>query len=124
MQPLAEPIIWDLIDRLMETGQIRQVNDYRVVWPAGFELSEVSKASIELQLAQARNLKTSWKTVDEIRAEEDLEPLPDGAGAVVLGLSKSAQLPSFEASPAAGSDSADSGNAFGFLLKLGRKKKP
>jgi hypothetical protein len=124
LQPLAEPIIWDLIDRLMETGQIRQVNDYRIVWPAGFELSESSNASIELQLAQARNLKTSWKTVDEIRAEEDLEPLPSGAGAVVLGLNKSVQPSAFEASPAASSDSADSSRVVGFFLKFRRKKKP
>jgi phage-related protein (TIGR01555 family) len=123
LQPLAEPIIWDLVDRLMETGQIRRGNDYRVVWPAGFELSEISKASIELQLAQARNLKTGWKTVDEIRAEEDLEPLPNGSGAVVLGLNKGSQQSAFEASPVAGADAADSGRFVGLLLKFRRKKK-
>ena len=87
LQVLAEPTYFgELVDRLMETGQIRRVDDYRVVWPAGFELKESAKAAIELQLAQARNLQCSWKTVDEIRAEEDLPPLPNGEGNVVLGL--------------------------------------
>jgi len=85
---LYEPCIWDLIDRLMETGQIRKVNDYRVVWPGGVELSEKDRASVELQLAQARALKLQYCTVDEVRAEEDKEPLPDKAGEVVPGLRK------------------------------------
>jgi len=85
---LYEPCIWELIDRLMETGQIRKVNDYRVVWPGGVELSEKDRASVELQLAQARALKLQYCTVDEVRAEEDKEPLPDKAGEVVPSLRK------------------------------------
>jgi len=89
LQTSLERYVWDLIDRLMDTGQIRRVNDYRVVWPSGLELSEKDKAAVDLQKAQALDLKTSWLTVDEIRAEEGKDPLPDGAGAVVLGLKKS-----------------------------------
>jgi hypothetical protein len=55
----------------------------------GFELSDRDKASVELQRAQARRLKTAWKTVDEIRGEEMLDPLPESSGDVVLGLTKS-----------------------------------
>jgi hypothetical protein len=85
---LYEPCIWELIDRLMETGQIREVEDYRIVWPGGVELSEKDRASVELMLAQARALKLQYKMVDEVRAEEDLEALPDKAGEVVIGLRK------------------------------------
>jgi hypothetical protein len=88
LQRLYEPTIWDLIDRLIETGQITPVEDYQIVWPAGFELTETAKAAILLQEAEARNLKLSWCTIDEIRAEEGKQPLPSGEGNKVLGLAK------------------------------------
>lgn len=88
IRTLYEPCIWELIDRLMETGQIRRVNDYKIVWPGGVELSEKDRASVELMLAQARALKLQYKMVDEVRAEEDLKALPDKAGEVVIGLRK------------------------------------
>jgi hypothetical protein len=128
LQKLAEPIIWELVDRLIETGQISfkygKRRDYRVVWPAGFELTESAKAAIELQLAQARNLKCNWKTVDEVRAEEDLPSLPNGEGNFVLGFqnsrSRQGQVPSKLASAATAE--ADSGG-FWLLRKLRRGKK-
>ncbi len=122
LQMLAEPTVWALVDRLMETGQIRRANDYRVVWPAGFELTEEGKAAIKLQIAQAHNFESAWKTVDEIRAEEGKLPLPGGAGAVVLGLVK-AQAPPPGVSAAAvasgqGADQADEGLLRKFLSWL------
>jgi hypothetical protein len=93
IQTLVEPCVWELIDKLMETGQIRKVNDYRIVWPEGVEASEKDKAAVDLAEAQARDLKTGWMTVDEIRAEQKLDPLPGGAGSVVLGVKKSEQQP-------------------------------
>jgi hypothetical protein len=72
----------------METGQISRVNDYRIVWLSGIELSEKDKAAVDLSRAQERNLKSGWMTVDEIRAEQGLAALPDGKGTVVLGLEK------------------------------------
>jgi hypothetical protein len=92
-QSRYEPAIYQLIDALIECGQIRfkygKRRDYRIVWLGGFELSDRDKASVELQRAQARRLKTAWKTVDEIRGEEMLDPLPESSGDVVLGLTKS-----------------------------------
>ena len=88
LQTLLEPCVWELIDNLMETGQIRRVEDYRIVWPGGVELSEKDRASVELMEAQARSLKLQYCVVDEVRAEEDKEALPDKAGEVVLGLRK------------------------------------
>jgi hypothetical protein len=131
LQKLAEPIIWELVDRLIETGQISfkygKRRDYRVVWPAGFELTESAKAAIEAQLAQARNLKTAWKTVDEIRAEEDLPPLPNGEGNVVLGLKQqlthSDAVVSSSELVGSGSDSQEANSGGFWLLKRLRRKK-
>jgi len=120
-QTLIEPVIWELIDRLMDTGQIRRVNDYRVVWLSGIELSEKDKAAVELQKAQALALKTSWLTVDEIRAEEDKDPLPDGSGNVVLGVKKAESQP-FGASPGADSGESDEGSFSRFKSWLRGKK--
>jgi hypothetical protein len=91
-QSRYEPAIYQLIDALIECGQIRfkygKRRDYRIVWLGGFELSDRDKAFVELQRAQARRLETSWKTVDEIRGEEMLDPLPESSGNIVLGLEK------------------------------------
>jgi hypothetical protein len=107
----------------METGQIRRVNDYRIVWQSGLELSEKDKAAVKLQNAQALALKTSWLTVDEIRAEEGKDPLPNGAGQVVLGVKKAESQP-FGASPSGVSVSGDDvGLLKKFVSWLRRKKK-
>ena len=121
LQSLGESTIWELIDRLMETGQIRKVNDYRVVWPAGFELSETAKAMIMLQQAQARNLKTGWMTLDEIRAEQGLKELENSAGKVVLGLKKAEQQPFGQGASVV--SSADMNLLQRFFSRLRRKKK-
>jgi hypothetical protein len=92
-QSRYEPAVRELIDRLIETGQIRYKYNvqrgYRIRWLGGFEMNEKDKADVELKLAHARSLGTGWKTVDEVRGEEDLEPLEDGViGKTVLGLKK------------------------------------
>lgn len=91
-QSRYEPYIRQLIDALLDCGQIRfkynVQREYRIVWNSGFELTEKDKASIELQQAQARNLKTGWMSIDEIRAEQGLEALPNNEGIAVLGLEK------------------------------------
>lgn len=84
-QSLLERTIWDLIDLLMETGQIERVKDYNLVWPPGFELSDQTIAEIKLKEAQAYKLQLDWMTVDEVRVEQGLDPLPDGAGQIFLG---------------------------------------
>jgi hypothetical protein len=94
------------IDRLAESGQIGLVasgtatdklkavlarvfgKDYRhktaqtynVTWNSAFELSEKDEAQIEFTHAQTREKQLGWMSKDEVRAEEGLDPLPDGAG--------------------------------------------
>lgn len=129
LQTLLEPVIWELIDRLMETGQIRRVNDYRIVWLSGIELSEKDKAAVDLSRAQERNLKSGWMTVDEIRAEQGLAALPKGEGNVVLGVKKASgqqQVPGqVQAGPeqVSGANSQADMNVFEKFLSWLRRKK-
>ena len=98
-QSRYEPGIRALIDALIACGQVKSnVKDYRIVWSGGFELSEKEKALVELNLAQAREKKTGWMTIDEVRAEQGLQPLPEGAGKVVLGVKRAEQQPGFSQS--------------------------
>jgi hypothetical protein len=93
-QSRYEPGVRALIDALVACGQVKtNVTDYKIVWLGGFEVSEKDKALVELNLAQAREKKGGWKTIDEIRAEEGLKELPDGAGKVVLGIKRAEQQP-------------------------------
>lgn len=90
-QSRYEANVRELIDKLIECGQIRykwNVNrGYRIKWLGGFEMNEKDKADVELRLAQARSWATDWKTVDEIRGEEGLPPMPNSEdGKKVLGL--------------------------------------
>jgi hypothetical protein len=98
-QSRYEPGIRALIDALIACGQVKtSVKDYRIVWLGGFELSEKDKAVVELNLAQAREKKQGWMTIDEIRAEQGLQQLPNGEGKVVLGVKRAEQQP-FSQSP-------------------------
>ena len=99
-QSRYEPAVRQLIDALIACGQIRykwNVNrGYRVVWLGAFEMSEQTKASVELQKAQARNLEMAWMTVDEVRAEQGLPELEGGVGKEVVGLRKPSPPPEQE----------------------------
>jgi hypothetical protein len=91
-QSRYEPGIRALIDALIACGQVKtNVKDYKIVRLGGFEVSEKDKALVELNLAQAREKKSAWMTIDEIRAEEGLKELPAGLGKVVLGIKRAEQ---------------------------------
>ncbi len=123
-QSRYEPCIRQLIDALLDCGQIRfkynVQRDYRIVWNSGFETTEKDKASIELQQAQARNLKTSWMSVDEIRSEQGLKALPNNEGLVILGLQES-NAQNSPPPPSSGVDSEE-GLLRNFLRKIRRAK--
>jgi hypothetical protein len=61
----------------------KTAENYIIEWNSAFELSEVDEADVELRKAQANQAKLDYMTVDEVRAEENLDPLPNGEGATL-----------------------------------------
>ena len=59
----------------------KTAENYEVEWNSAFELSELSEAQVELTHVQANVDKLEYMTIDEVRAEENLDPLPNGEGA-------------------------------------------
>lgn len=59
----------------------KTAENYVIEWNSAFELSEIDEADVQLKKAQANQAKLDYMTVDEIRAEENLDPLPNGEGA-------------------------------------------
>ena len=88
-QELAEPFIRDVLNTLMDLGQIdfdRETKEYKIIWNATFEPSQRELAQIELLKEQAREKKLLYMKIDEVRDLDGLLPLDDGAGQVVPGL--------------------------------------
>lgn len=59
----------------------RTAENYVVEWNSAFELSELSEAQVEQLQVQANQGKLDYMTIDEVRALNDLDPLPNGEGA-------------------------------------------
>jgi hypothetical protein len=53
---------------------------YLVEWNSAFELSDKDEATIEDLHVRANQGKLDYMSKDEVRADEGLDPLPDGAG--------------------------------------------
>jgi len=90
-------VVRQLIDRLLETGQIEPLDgrvrfpsdsEYIVEWYSAFELNEVDQTRIALWESTTYKNWGTFKTIDEIRAVNKLPPLPDGKGGVVLELER------------------------------------
>jgi len=58
----------------------KTAENYVVEWNSAFELSELDLAQVEQLQVQASQGKLDYMTVDEVRAENNLDPLPDGEG--------------------------------------------
>jgi len=58
----------------------RTADNYEINWNSAFELSEKDEASIEETRTRSNVNKLKYMSKDEVRAEEGLDPLPDGAG--------------------------------------------
>jgi hypothetical protein len=88
------PVVRDLIDRLLATGQVEPADgrvkftgsEYTVEWKSAFELNDVDQTRIMLWKSSTYKNFGSFMTIDEIRALQKLPPLPDGKGEVVLEL--------------------------------------
>ncbi len=99
-QSLLEPTLWQLIDLLMQTGQIPTVEDYELKWLGGFEINELDKSATELNRARAEDLHAKYMTVNELRARmtPPLDPIKGPEGEIIPGLQKPPQ-PQQPASP-------------------------
>jgi len=74
-QKAVEPYIWQTIERM---GFARK--DYVIDWNVKYAQDEEERAKIEQTHAQALATKLAYMTIDEVRAEEGLPPLPEGRG--------------------------------------------
>ncbi|MHA2066521.1 MAG: anti-CBASS protein Acb1 family protein [Candidatus Thorarchaeota archaeon] len=88
-------VVRELIDRLLATGQVEAEDgrvripvdvEYTVFWTSAFELNEVDQTRISLWKSTTYKNYGAFMMVDEIRALEKLDPLPDGKGEVVIEL--------------------------------------
>lgn len=59
----------------------RTAENYVVEWNSAFELSDLDGARVEQLQVQANQGKLDYMTIDEVRAENNLDPLPNGEGA-------------------------------------------
>jgi len=95
-QSSVEPIVRELIDRLIATGQIAYADGRRSAIPSNYIIKwnypqltpEQSQAQINYLNARAQTERLEYMTIDEVRAKDDppLLPLPDGAGKMCPGL--------------------------------------
>ena len=69
-----------LFNRVFGDYRHKTAKTYQIKWNSAFELSEVEQKQIELTHAQANQSKLDYMTVDEVRAQEGLDPLPNGEG--------------------------------------------
>jgi len=103
---LEETVRW-VIDRLVEAEQIKGLTfssdvslsekvkrwikhdvkpmihnpfNYKIDWVSAFELDEEKEARAELTREQANQVRLEYMTVDEVRAENELDPLPNSEG--------------------------------------------
>lgn len=93
-QSLVEPVVRELINRLMDTGQIKYRDkrrgdvsrDYELVWNYPEIVNEKDRATIDFLGARKNTEKLNYMTVNELRLELGMKEV-DG-GEVVLGIEK------------------------------------
>ena len=76
-QHKKEPFLRDLLDRLIETGQIEFSGEYVIDWVDPFEVNPQDAASIEFMEARTEGLKT-YMTINEVRDLNGLPPVEGG----------------------------------------------
>jgi len=70
-----------LFSRVFSDYRHKTAKTYTIEWNSAFELSSLDEARVEQLHTQANQSKLDYMTVDEVRAEETLDPLPNGEGA-------------------------------------------
>jgi hypothetical protein len=61
----------------------RTARTYTIEWNSAFELSALDEARVEDLHTRANQAKLDYMTIDEVRAKETLDPLPNGEGATL-----------------------------------------
>lgn len=84
LQHKKESMLRELIDRLIQTGQVDFDGEYLIEWTDPFEVNPQDKASIEYLEERTNALRLQSETIDEVRARKGMPPLPDGAGEGLL----------------------------------------
>ena len=101
-QSLVEPVVRELIDRLIDTGQIEHVDkrrneptkDYEIKWNYPEIVSEKDRATIDFLQERTKAQSLDYLTVNERRDKESKPPVEGGD--VVLGILRATKLPSFQ----------------------------
>lgn len=83
-QGKKEPMLRELIDRLIQTGQVEFDGEYTIEWTDPTSVNPQDKAAIEFLQERTNALRLQTETIDEVRERKAMEPLPDGAGKEIL----------------------------------------
>lgn len=85
-QHQKEPLLNELINRLVATGQVEHDGDYVIEWIDPFEVNPQDKAAIEFLEARTIATMGPYMTVNEARQKMGLPPLPDERGEQLITL--------------------------------------
>jgi hypothetical protein len=83
-QRKKEPMLRELIDRLIQTGQVEFSGDYFIEWVDPFEVNPQDKAAMEFLQERTNVLRGQTETIDEVRARKGMPPLPEDGGKMRL----------------------------------------
>lgn len=92
-QHQKEPLLMELIDRLIATGQVKHTGDYMIEWIDPFEVNPQDKAAIEFLEARTVATMGPYMTVNEAREKMKLPPLEDERGEQLITLPGQMQNP-------------------------------
>ena len=86
-QHRKEPLLRELIDRLIATGQVDFDGEYIIDWVDPFEINPQDRAAIEFLKERTNNLRLAHMTLNEVRERtgENLKSLGE-KGEMVVGL--------------------------------------
>lgn len=76
-QNQKEPLLRELIDRLIQSGQVDYDGEYEIEWIDPFEVNPQDESAIKFMEARTTALET-WKTINEIRKEHGYEEIEGG----------------------------------------------
>ncbi len=83
-QGKKEPMLRELIDRLIQTGQVSFDGEYTIEWTDPTSVNPQDKAAIEFLQERTNALRLQTETIDEVRERKAMPALPDGAGETIL----------------------------------------